>query len=71
MRNPDRWLPDDKQGPGEPASRRSAMIGLLVILCLLVGAFALTHILGGMTRLQDCALSGRSNCDISSEGTAH
>jgi hypothetical protein len=70
MRNPDRWLPDEKEGPSEPASRRAAVIGLLVIVFLLVGAFALTHILGGMTRLQDCALSGRSNCSISTQGKA-
>jgi hypothetical protein len=70
VRNPDRWLPDEKEVPGEPASRRFAVIGLLVILFLLVGGFALTHILGGMTRLQDCALSGRSNCGVSTEGRA-
>jgi hypothetical protein len=35
-----------------------------------VGAFVLTRVLGGMTRLQDCALSGRSNCGISGQGGA-
>jgi hypothetical protein len=33
-----------------------------MILLLVLAGLLLTHILGGMTRLQDCALSGRSNC---------
>jgi hypothetical protein len=70
MRNPDRWLPDDQDRPQEPESRRAAVIGLLIIVGLLVGAFVLTRVLGGMTRLQDCALSGRSNCGISGQGGA-
>jgi hypothetical protein len=70
MRNPDRWLPDDRDRPREPESRRSAVLGLLVIVGLLMGAFVLTQVLRGMTRLQDCALSGRSNCAISTQGRA-
>jgi hypothetical protein len=45
-----------------PTTRRGAVIGLLMIVLLVLGGLALTHILGGMSRLQDCALSGRSNC---------
>jgi hypothetical protein len=70
MRNPDRWLPDDRDRPEGPDSRRSAVIGLLVIVGLLMGAFVLTQVLRGTSRLQDCALSGRSNCGISSQGRA-
>jgi hypothetical protein len=33
-----------------------------MIVLLILGGLLLTRILGGMTRLQDCALSGRSNC---------
>jgi hypothetical protein len=33
-----------------------------MILFLMLAGLFLTHTLGGMTRLQDCALSGRSNC---------
>jgi hypothetical protein len=33
-----------------------------VILILMLAAFFLTRTLGGSARLQDCALSGRSNC---------
>jgi hypothetical protein len=62
MRNPDHWLPDESDRPRAPDSRRPALIGLIIVLCLIAGGLALTHILAGMTRLQDCALSGRSNC---------
>jgi hypothetical protein len=61
MRNPDPWQPGDPEHPA-PSSRRGAVIGLLVMAILLGAALYLTHVLGGMTRLQDCVLSGRSNC---------
>jgi hypothetical protein len=62
MRNPDKWVPDESQRPGASNSRRPALIGLLIILFLVIGGLLLTHILGAMTQLQDCSLSGRSNC---------
>jgi hypothetical protein len=48
--------------PHPPATRRGALIGLIVVLLLVAGGLALTRILHGMAQLQDCALSGRSNC---------
>jgi hypothetical protein len=62
MRNPDPWQPPDREPDPAPATRRAALIGLAVILLLIVGGLLLTHVLSGMSRLQDCALSGRSNC---------
>jgi hypothetical protein len=62
MRNPDKWLPGESQRRGASDSRRAALIGLLIILFLVIGGLFLTHILGGMTQVQDCSLSGRSNC---------
>jgi hypothetical protein len=62
MRNPDPWQPREPEPDPAPATRRAALIGLGLIVILVVAGLALTHILGGMTRLQDCALSGRSNC---------
>jgi len=38
------------------------LVGLVVVLLLVVGGLLLTHVLRGMSQLQDCALSGRSNC---------
>jgi hypothetical protein len=59
MRNPDKWLPRE---PESPSSRRGALAGLIVVLLLVAGGMALTHVLRGMAALQDCVLSGRSNC---------
>ena len=45
-----------------PNTRRGALVGLVIILLLVIGGLLLTHVLRGMSQLQDCALSGRSNC---------
>jgi hypothetical protein len=73
MRNPDKWSPEPEEpdvpqplgrdGNSEaPNSRRGALLGLVIILLLVAGGFLLTQVLRGMSQLQDCALSGRSNC---------
>lgn len=46
----------------QPDPRRRAVIGLLVIVVLVVGGLALVHALQNMSRIQDCAMSGRTNC---------
>jgi hypothetical protein len=65
MRNPDKWQPPDPDPDPMPVTRRAALIGLILVLLLVLGGLVLTHILGDMTRVQDCALSGRSNCSTS------
>ena len=74
MRNPDKWAskepdepelpgpPERNEGPETPPSRRGALVGLVVVLLLVIGGLLLTRVLRGMSQLQDCALSGRSNC---------
>jgi hypothetical protein len=62
MRNPDHWQPPEQEPDRAPTTRLTALMGLVMIVLLVLGGLLLTHILGGMTRLQDCALSGRSNC---------
>jgi hypothetical protein len=49
-------------GPEMPNTRRGALVGLVLVLLLVVGGLWLTRVLRGMSQLQDCALSGRSNC---------
>jgi hypothetical protein len=46
----------------QPDSRRGAVLGLLVAVLLVVLGLILVKVLGDAGRLQDCALSGRSNC---------
>jgi hypothetical protein len=74
MRNPDKWLPMEPEEPDTPlplggddeaeapGARRVALLGLVIVLLLVIGGLLLTHVLHGMSQLQDCALSGRSNC---------
>jgi len=62
MKNPDKWNPGEWQPQPAPNTRRAALVGLLLIVLLIVGGLILTHVLAAAARLQDCALSGRSNC---------
>jgi hypothetical protein len=51
--------------PGEPEpddSRRGALIGLGVVLALIVAGLVLAHVLRGTAQVQDCVMSGRTNC---------
>ena len=53
--------------PAEPddhaaSPRRGALIALLVIAVLVVGGLWLSQHLAAVSRLQDCVMSGRSNC---------
>ena len=73
MRNPDQWLPKEpeepdvpepprEEEPEPPGTRRGALVGLILVVLLVIGCLVLAHVLRGMSQLQDCALSGRSNC---------
>ena len=55
-------LLDRDEGLRSSNTRRGALIGLVIILLLVIGGLLLTRVLRGMSQLQDCALSGRSNC---------
>lgn len=50
------------RNPPPPASRRGALIGLLAAALLVLGGLVVVHVLGEAGRVQDCALSGRTNC---------
>jgi hypothetical protein len=53
--------PPDPDDP-EPDSRRSALVRLLIVLLLVLGGVVLVHKLTSMSHLQDCVMSGRTNC---------
>ena len=48
--------------PRVPDPRRAAMAGLIVTLLLVLGGVLLVHVLGRTAKLQDCVMSGRTNC---------
>lgn len=55
--------PRDQSGDlHQPDRRRGALIGLVVVALLVVGGLVLAHVLRNMSRIQDCAMAGRTNC---------
>ena len=55
----------DPLQPDDPESRdprRAALLGLLLILGLVGGGLYLAHVLHGAGQIQDCVMSGRTNC---------
>ncbi|HEY6452625.1 MAG TPA: hypothetical protein VIX87_08500 [Steroidobacteraceae bacterium] len=61
---------ENPTGPPGPDSRRGAVAGLLVIVLLVVGGLLLVHVLRRMSAIQDCAMSGRTNCAPIDAGTS-
>jgi len=50
--------------PEEGGSRRGAIAGLAIAVVLLVVGVWLAHELTGASRMQDCLMSGRTNCNV-------
>jgi len=48
--------------PPPPDPRRAGVISLLIIAALVLGGLFLVHLLRDASQLQDCILSGRTNC---------
>jgi hypothetical protein len=53
---------DEPDGPRAPDPRWPALVGLLIALLLVLGGLFLVRVLGRAGRLQDCVMSGRTNC---------
>jgi len=51
--------PDDDDGGG---SRRGALIGLVVTALLVIAGYYLMTVLRHQGQVEDCLMSGRSNC---------
>ena len=51
-----------EEEPGN--NRRGAVAGLIVVIILLAAGIWLTHELTGASKLQDCVMSGRTNCNV-------
>jgi len=59
------FLPRKADEPGHPRvpdPRWGALVGLLITLMLVLGGMLLVRVLGRAARLQDCVMSGRTNC---------
>ena len=44
-------------------NRRGAIAGLVIAVVLLAAGLWLAHALTGTSRMQDCLMSGRTNCN--------
>jgi hypothetical protein len=66
----DDWFPE---GPRVPDPRRGAVAGLIITVLLVLGGVLLVHVLRRTADLQDCVMSGRTNCAPidSAAGTAN
>jgi hypothetical protein len=53
---------DEPENRRAPDPRWPALLGLLVTVLLVLGGVLLVHVLGRASRLQDCVMSGRTNC---------
>jgi hypothetical protein len=52
----------DPQPPPDRDERSGALFGLIFALALVLGGLLLWHILHRVSALQDCVMSGRTNC---------
>jgi hypothetical protein len=52
----------NKRGPG--GSRAPAVAGLIIAVVLLAVGLWLAHELTAASKLQDCLMSGRTNCNV-------
>jgi hypothetical protein len=56
--------PDPKPDPKGGDNRRGAIAGLLVAVVLLAVGVWLARDLTAASKLQDCVMSGRTNCNV-------
>lgn len=48
----------------EPDNRRGAVAGLIIAVVLLAIGIWLAHDLTAASKMQDCVMSGRTNCNV-------
>jgi hypothetical protein len=54
----------DGNGPEQGGSRRPAIAGLAIAVVLLVVGLWLARELTAASKMQDCLMSGRTNCNV-------
>jgi hypothetical protein len=50
--------------PEEGGNRRGAITGLLIAAAMLAAGLWLAHDLTAASKMQDCLMSGRTNCNV-------
>jgi hypothetical protein len=66
LRSVDRLFGIDEtmSDPEEGGSRRGAIAGLLIAAVMLAAGLWLSHHLTAASKMQDCLMSGRTNCNV-------
>jgi len=52
----------DEDEEDERTRRRTHLVGLVVVVVLVLGGLWLANVLGAASKIQDCVMSGRTNC---------
>jgi hypothetical protein len=53
---------NNNRKPSEAGSRRASLVALGVVVLLFVIGWILTHELYSNSKIEDCVMSGRTNC---------
>jgi hypothetical protein len=53
-----------RDNPGHDENRTPAIAGLAIAVVLLVAGLWLAHELRAASKMQDCVMSGRTNCNV-------
>jgi hypothetical protein len=56
--------PEEKRESRQSESRAPAIAGLAIAAVLLVAGLWLAHELTAASKMQDCLMSGRTNCNV-------
>lgn len=54
--------PPDDSGSGRERGRGASLAGLVLMVVLVLAGYALVRKLTSVSELQDCIMSGRTNC---------
>jgi len=57
-------MTDPRERPREGGSRRGAIAGLLIAAAMLAAGLWLARELTAASKMQDCLMSGRTNCNV-------
>jgi hypothetical protein len=50
--------------PDQGGNRRGAIVGLIIAVVMLAIGLRLAHDLTAASKMQDCLMSGRTNCNV-------